>query len=281
MKARTVRTDDRIKRVREKIRRNTRRSMRKLARQESTSQTTMRNIVKRDLGLSPFRLELKQFLTAETKAKRFERSRVLLDEIRNNTQLGEIVFSDEKVFTVEQAFNRKNDTIIAATAKDIPKSLKTVSRRQKPQSVMVWGAVSKTWKSPLIFVPERCKVNIEVSVNNVLIPFLTAARGHFGNRAWTFQQDGATSHTSKRTQRWCADHLPRFWTKSMWPPSSPDLNVMDFSIWSILESEACAIVHSSVKSLKASLRAAWKGMSQETVRAAVDTVPSLSVSELS
>ena len=99
------------------------------------------------------------------------------------------------------------------------------------------------------------------------------ARDHFGNDAWTFQQDGAPSHTSKKTQAWCADNLPRFWTKNMWPPSSPDLNVMDFSIWSILESEACATVHQSVESLKASLSAAWDGMSQETVRAAVDSFP--------
>ena len=73
-------------------------------------------------------MELKQFLTAATTTKRFERSRVLLEEIRNEPQLGEIVFSDEKVFTVEQAFNRKNDTILSKTAKGIPKSLKTVSR---------------------------------------------------------------------------------------------------------------------------------------------------------
>lgn len=91
----------------------------------------MRNILKHDLRLSPFRLGLKQFLTEETKAKRFERSRVLLNEVRSDTHLGEIVFSDEKVFTVEQAFNRKNDAILATTVKDILKSLRVEGRSLK------------------------------------------------------------------------------------------------------------------------------------------------------
>lgn len=68
--------------------------------------------------------------------KRVERSRVLFEEVKNATQLGEVVISDEKVFTIKQTFNNKNkDAMISKTAKDIPKSLKTLSRRQK--SVMV------------------------------------------------------------------------------------------------------------------------------------------------
>ena len=31
-----------------------------------------------------------------------------------------------------------------------------------------------------------------------------------------------------------------FWLKELKPPSSPDLNPMDFAIWSILESKACS-----------------------------------------
>ena len=52
---------------------------------------------------------------------------------------------------------------------------------------------------------------------NILLPFMTAAENHFGDCAMTFQQDGATSRTSKETQTWCADHLPRFWTKNISP----------------------------------------------------------------
>ena len=42
----------------------------------------------------------------------------------------------------------------------------------------------------------------------------------------------------------------RFWPKFFWPPSSPDLNVMDFFMWGILTMKACEKPHANVKSLK-------------------------------
>ena len=48
------------------------------------------------------------------------------------------------------------------------------------------------------------------------------------------QQYGATSHTANRVQEWCKRNITEFWPKELWPPSSPDLNTMNFAIWSIL-----------------------------------------------
>ncbi|KZC05885.1 hypothetical protein WN55_06674 [Dufourea novaeangliae] len=42
-----------------------------------------------------------------------------------------------------------------------------------------------------------------------------------------------------------------------WPPYSPILNPMDYSIWSILEARTCAKRHKSLKALKESLRREW------------------------
>ena len=53
-------------------------------------------------------------------------------------------------------------------------------------------------------------------------------------------------------------------------PSSPDLNPMDYSIWSILEVNACVTSHAKVEALKASLKTAWVALSQNVVRAAVE-----------
>ena len=61
------------------------------------------------------------------------------------------------------------------------------------------------------------------------------------------------------------DHTGSFWTKNEWPPSSPDCNPMNYAIWSILESRACAKPHSSVNMLKASMKKTWSEIMPEVI----------------
>ena len=63
----------------------------------------------------------------------------------------------------------------------------------KPVSVMVWTIVSKSGRSPLIFVDQGAKINAKCFVDNILKPMLEYAKDHFGkDTLWTFQQDGTT-----------------------------------------------------------------------------------------
>ena len=43
-----------------------------------------------------------------------------------------------------------------------------------------------------------------------------------------FQKDGAPARTAKKTQEWLKENIPDFWPKDLWPPNSPDLNLMEF-----------------------------------------------------
>ena len=61
-------------------------------------------------------------------------------------------------------------------------------------------------------------------------PSLEKMKKHFKDAGFTFQQDGAPSHTSNKTQQWCKTNFPNFWPKNIWPSSSPDRNPMDFSM---------------------------------------------------
>ena len=79
----------------------------------------------------------------------------------------------------------------------------------------------------------------------------------FNKNRFLFQQDGAPAHTARVTQTWLSENIPDFIDKGEWPPSSPDLNPMDFSIWSIFEKNACAKVHTNIESLKKSLLREW------------------------
>ena len=96
-----------------------------------------------------------------------------------STDTEEIIFSDEKVFNVEAEFNGQHDRILAKFSVDIPGSMRKVFRRQKLSSVMVWAAVSKTWKSPLIFVPQDAKVNTNSYIDTILTFALAEAKKHF------------------------------------------------------------------------------------------------------
>ena len=51
----------------------------------------------------------------------------------------------------------------------------------------------------------------------------------------------------------------------MWLPSSPDCNHLDFRIWGVVESRACATAHLNVDALKASVDREWAAMSEDYV----------------
>jgi hypothetical protein len=51
------------------------------------------------------------------------------------------------------------------------------------------------------------------------------------------------------------------------------LNPLDYSVWSILESRACATPHKNVESLKLSLQAAWDTIDENMLRQIVDNFP--------
>jgi predicted 2-oxoglutarate/Fe(II)-dependent dioxygenase YbiX len=52
--------------------------------------------------------------------------------------------------------------------------------------------------------------------------------GVANGRYYVFQQDGALTHNPNVTQNWWQGNLPEFWTKEVWPPSSPDCNPLDY-----------------------------------------------------
>ena len=82
-------------------------------------------------------------------------------------------------------------------------------------------------------------------VHDILAHALRDMKEHFKNKDFIIEQD-SPSHTSNKTQAWCKDNFLRVWSKELWPPSSPDLNLMEFSVWSMLETEACHSSHITV-----------------------------------
>ena len=97
--------------------------------------------------------------------------------------------------------NQQNYRVLTRHSAEIPGDILIVYRYLKPAAVMVWAAMSKTWKSPLIFVKQGPKVNTNVYIDDILAPALRNMKKHFKNEDFTFQQDGAPSHT-QWTRNW-------------------------------------------------------------------------------
>ena len=67
---------------------------------------------------------------------------------------------------------------------------------------------------------------------------------------WIFVQDSAPSHRSNLVQDFLEKTSKLLFVKCVeWPPSSPDVNPLDYFFWEPFSSE---------EELKAKIRAAWK-----------------------
>ncbi len=45
--------------------------------------------------------------------------------------------------------------------------------------------------------------------------------------------------TSKKLQEWLANNVPAFMQTEDWTSGSPDLNILNYELWNILEQNAC------------------------------------------
>jgi len=49
-----------------------------------------------------------------------------------------------------------------------------------------------------------------------------------------FKQDSAPAHRAKETVDLLSTERPAFIPSTLWPPNSPDLNLVDYKVWSVL-----------------------------------------------
>ena len=102
--------------------------------------------------------------------------------------------------------------------------------------VMVFGVVSSEGHimPPHIF-EVGLKVNTKVYLDvlkSVVIPWCNQLAG---GRPWMWQQDSAPAHKSKENQAWLQKECYGFVPFYHWPHSSPNLNPLDYFVWSYVE----------------------------------------------
>ena len=135
---------------------------------------------------------------------------------------------------------------IATNNRDVPRGMK----KKFPVTVMVFGVLSSEGH---IIPPHIFKVSLKVNtkayldvLKSVVIPWCNQIAG---SRPWVWQQDLAQAHKSKETQARLQKERYDSVPFSHWSPSFPNLNPLDYFVWSYVEN----ITNMTSNNTKASL----------------------------
>ena len=144
---------------------------------------------------------------------------------------------------------------IASTLK---MQIQTVQRAQGDENKVSgygYGVVSSEGH---IIPPDIFEVGLKVNtkvyldvLKSVVIPWCNQVAG---GRPWVWQQDSAPAHKSKETQAWLQKECYDFVPFSHWTPSSPDLNPLDYFVFSYVKNITNMTSHNTKASLIAAIR---------------------------
>lgn len=244
----------------------THRTQRQIAREIGISQSSVRRIVKNDLHLQCFKKRRAQELTEANKEARFQRSRQLLRNYPASL-VNFIWFTDEKLFTVAAPSNSQNDRIyvsVGTRKRDVPANRLLRTRPTFSKSVMVSVGVSALGRTNIHFIEPGVKVNgqyyRDVLLMQGLLPDIREITEYF-----IFQQDGAPAHRARETVELLQTETPDFISPTCWPPNSPDLNPVDYKIWSVMQQKVYRYRIHDVNELRHRILEAWDEMDQSVI----------------
>jgi len=100
---------------------------------------------------------------------------------------------------------------------------------------------------------------------NMLLPDIRSVFGDY----YLFQQDGAPAHRARDTVTMLQRETLEFILPEMWPPNSPDLNPVDYSIWGMLLDRVYRSRIHDVKELKERLLREWRLLDHTVIAAAI------------
>ncbi len=211
-------------------------------------------------------------LTVKLKEIWHERLKKLLKEFGSSRYM-RILFTDEKIFTTEEKFNKRNDRVYGRLYHEAREKVPRVQWGHHPAYVMVWWGISYAGATEILFCKHGVKMLAKVyqrMFKNV-VKFLNSAL--FQNRPWVFQQDSAPGCKAKSTRTWLEGNVPAFICAENWPSSSPNLNPLDYRTWQLLVEKACAKAHHTVEALRVSIKKAAAKIPLQTLCTCIDEFP--------
>jgi len=86
---------------------------------------------------------------------------------------------------------------------------------------------------------------------------------------FVFQQDGVPAHQARDTITFLEQQTPDFIPPTLWPPNSPDLNPVDYRVWSVLQEKVYRSKIADIDELKTCLVNEWAQFDQSIIDAAI------------
>ena len=215
-------------------------SIRKLSAATNVSVGSLHTILKKDLQLTPYKIQVSQELKTGDVKKRLSFCMKIKQMIeREELDPADIIFSDESHVHLNSSPNKQNSRLWRTKKPEI--------RVQVPlhsEKVTVWCGMNGTKVfGPFYFEdPETgdAETVTKERYTDMLIQMFPDNSDEIDSRS-VFQQDGAPAHTSRMSMDWLKNRFPDklISNKSdfVWPPRSPDLNPLDFFLLGGYETE--------------------------------------------
>ena len=181
--------------------------------------------MKEDLELKSYIRGRCHLLTKKMKATRLERGKKLRHKCKVNPGIIKL-FSDESIFTVDDAYNPQNDRWISSTRKGISLMMKT----KKPSKILIFGLITSNGKvMPAHIFPHKVTVNTSIYLellDKKVMPWLAAS--YPPNTKFMWIQDSAPAHVYKKSMNFLNSNFHVVIQPKEWPSNSPDLNPCDY-----------------------------------------------------
>lgn len=273
----SVRTDKTIAKVGKAIGSNPRQSVRGLETRTGVKKSTIQRILTEDLQLFPYKMQLTQKLKRGDKTKRLAFCSWFLQKVDSSHSFINLLWmSDEAHFHLDGTLSKQNCRYWSEENPHV-----TVDKDLYPAYLSVWCAIStKAVIGPFFFENELGVTTVNARrytdmLERFFVQQLRRKRVS-PNKIW-FQQDGAKAHTAKLTM----NYLGRIFGRRVlskgaaivWPPRSPDLTAPDFFLWGYIKSQVYRTPVSSLGVLKQRIRRCIKGISPDTIQAAMLSLP--------
>ena len=216
----------------ESVRRSPRVSVRMRALRLGVSKNMVHRVLKKRLGLKPYKLQLLHRIKPMDKPQRYDFAVSMLTEIDRDPEfLKNFTFSDECTFRVSGHVNRHN---VRIWARENPHEF--VEHVRGSPKVNVWCCMAHDRIiGPFFFTePTVDRFNYLDMMEFYATPQILGD----GNETAIFQQDGAPPHYANITRDYLNETFPQRWVGRgggqgwrAWPPRSPDLTPLDFFLW--------------------------------------------------